>query len=100
MQSTLDKFSEVCNNFILTISSTKTEVMHQPAPGKPYEEPTITVKETKLKVVDKFTYLGSTLSRAVHIDDEVKLRIAKASSAFGRLTSNVWRVEESVSISS
>ena len=24
-----------------------------------------------LKLVDKFTYLGSTLSRAVHIDDEV-----------------------------
>ena len=32
----------------------------------------------KLKVVDKFTYLGSTLSRAVHIDDEVTARIAKA----------------------
>ena len=30
---------------------------------------TITVNGQKLKVVDKFTYLGSTLSRAVHIDD-------------------------------
>ena len=30
-------------------------------------------------VVDKFTYLGSTLSRVVHIDDEVDARIAKAS---------------------
>ena len=36
----------------------------------------------KLKVVDKFTYLGSTLSRAVHIDDEITVRIAKASVAF------------------
>ena len=44
----------------------------------------------KLKVVDKFTYLGSTLSRAVHIDDEVTARIAKASVAFGRLRANVW----------
>ena len=43
----------------------------------------------KLKVVD-FTYLGSTLSRAVHIDDEVTARIAKASVAFGRLCANVW----------
>ena len=44
----------------------------------------------KLKVVDKFTYLGSTLSRAVHIDDEITARIAKASVAFGRLRANVW----------
>ena len=27
-------------------------------------------------MVDKFTYLGSTLSRVVHIDDEVNARIA------------------------
>ena len=39
----------------------------------------------KLKVVDKFTYLGSTLSRAGHIDDEVTAKIAKANVAFGRL---------------
>ena len=46
----------------------------------------------KLKVVDKFTYMGSTLSRAVHNDDEdeVTARIAKASVAFGRLCANVW----------
>ena len=44
----------------------------------------------KLQVVDKFTYLGSTLSRAVHIDDEVTARTAKASLAFGRLRTNVW----------
>ena len=44
----------------------------------------------KLKVVNKFTYLGSTLSRAVHIDDEVTDRIAKASVAFRRLRENVW----------
>ena len=44
----------------------------------------------KLKVVDKFTYLGSTLSRAVHIDDEVTARIAKASVAFRRLRAKDW----------
>ena len=30
--------------------------VHQPALGKPYHEPTITVNGQKLKVVDKFTY--------------------------------------------
>ena len=44
----------------------------------------------KQKVIDKFTYRGSTLSRAVYIDDEVTARIAKASVTFGRLCANVW----------
>ena len=48
-----------------------------------------TVNGQKLKDVDKFTYLGSTLSRAVHIDDEATARIAKASVALGRLRANV-----------
>ena len=65
-------------------ASKKAEVVYQPAPGKPYKEPTITVKGQRLQVVDKFTYLGSTFSRVVHID-EVNARIAKASAAFGRL---------------
>ena len=75
-----DQVSQSCNNYDLTISTKKTDVVHQPAPGKPYNEPTITVNGQKLKVVHKFTYLGSTLSRAVHIDDEVTARIAKEDS--------------------
>ena len=49
----------------------------------------MTVNGQKLKVVVKFFYLGSTLSRTVHIDDEVTTRIAKASLALGRLRANV-----------
>jgi len=40
--------------------------------------------------VENFTYLGSTLSRSANIDAEVNNRIAKASSAFGRLKKTVW----------
>ena len=107
MQGAVDRMSKACDNFQLTISTKKTEVVHQPAPGKLYSEPTITVNGQKLQVVDKFTptitvngqklqvvdkftYLGSTLSRAVHIDNEVTARTAKASVAFGRLRTNVW----------
>ena len=75
---------------VLTISTKKTEVVNQPASGKPYSEPTITVNGQQLQVVDIFTYLGSTLSRAVHVDDEVTARTAKVSVAFGRLRTNVW----------
>ena len=74
----------------ISISITKTEVIFQPAPHINYSDPTITVKGQKLQTVDKFTYLGSTLSRNVPIDDEVDARIAKASTAFGRLRKNVW----------
>ena len=61
-QNSVDKFSMVCDNFDLTSSPKKTDVMHQPAPGKPYIESNITIKGQRLKVVEKFTYLGSTLS--------------------------------------
>ena len=86
----VDQVSDSCDSYDLTISIKKAEVIYQPAPGKPYKEPTITVKGLRLQVVDKFTYLGSTLSRVVHIKDEVNARIAKASAAFGRLQGSIW----------
>ena len=89
MQQSMDKFSSACDTFSLTISTKKTEVMYQPAPNKDYTEPTINVNGEALKTVNKFTYLGSTLSRNVRIDDAVVLRIAKASAAFGNLIEKV-----------
>ena len=50
----------------------------------------MTVTGQRLQVVDKSTYLGSTLSRVVHIDDEVNARIDKASAALGRLRRSIW----------
>ena len=90
MQKCMNKFTEACDNFDLTISTKKTEVMYQPAPGVAYIEPNIEVKGTKLQAADRFTYLGSTLSRCVHINDEVNSSLAKASAAFGRLRPTVW----------
>ena len=90
MQRSVDKFAIACTNFCLTVSKKKTEVLHQPAPGKPYVEPNITVNGQRLSAVNWFTYLGSTLSQNVTIDDEVNVRIASASATFGRLHANVW----------
>ena len=84
------KVSDSCDSFDLTISIKMTEMVYQPTPDKPYKEPTITVTGQRLQVVDKFTYLGRTLPRVVHIDDEVNARMAKASAAFGRLRGSVW----------
>ena len=78
------------DNFGLTVSTKKTEVMHQLTPGKSYVEPNITIKEQRLEVVENFTYLGSTLSKSIVMDDEENTRLAKASAAFDRPNRNVW----------
>ena len=72
MQKGVDQVSNSCDSYDLAISIKKTEVVYQPAPGKPYKEP------FTVQVEDKFTYFGSTLSRVVHIDNEVSVRIAKS----------------------
>ena len=64
MQKGVDQVSDSCDSYDLTVSIKKTEVVCQP-----YKEPAITVKGQRLQVVGKFTYLGSTLFRVVHIDD-------------------------------
>ena len=81
MQKGVDQVSDSRDSYDLTISIKKTEVVYLSA--------TFTVKGQRLHVVDKFTYLGSTLSRVVHITDEVNARIAKASAAFGRLRGSI-----------
>ena len=62
-------------------------LVYQSASEKPYKEPTVTMEDQRLQVIDKFTFLGITLFRVVHVDNEV---IAKASAAFGRLRGSIW----------
>lgn len=90
MQLIMDRFSDACDAFGLTISIKKTKVMYTPAPGDPYVEPSILVKGNRLEVVDKFPYLGSTISRDASLDAEILSRIQKASVAFGKLESRAW----------
>lgn len=90
MQYSMDQLSRACDNFGLTISTKKTEVTHQPTLGKQYAKPSIQVHGSDVNVVEKFKNVGSTLSRAVHRDDEIDCRIAKASTAFGKFRNNIW----------
>ena len=77
MQQCVNHFSRACDKFGFTISTKKTEVMHQPAPRKMYHEPHIFVHDEPLKATHSFTYLGSTLSREANIDVEVNNRLPK-----------------------
>ena len=58
MHRSVDKFSDACNDFGLTISIKKTEVKLQPAPVKPYIEPSVTDNDQRLNMLNRFTYLG------------------------------------------
>ena len=91
LQQMTTKFSNAAKNYGLQISVTRTEVMHQPAPGKPYVEPSITVENLRLPVTKQFKYLGSVLSNDAQMDEDIQARISKASSAYGRLQERVWK---------
>nr|XP_014349996.1 PREDICTED: uncharacterized protein LOC102357907 [Latimeria chalumnae] len=90
IQDIMNHFARSAEHFGLTISLKKTEVLFQPRPGSNYAPPPVTIGDHLLTYVEKFTYLGSTLSENVTVDDEISCRISKASAAFGRLTMNLW----------
>ena len=96
LQEVVDSFSNACKAFGLTISLKKTEIVYQPPPqsstSSSQQPPcVIKVNDTKLKVNNKFCYLGSTISEKATLDDEINHRIARASSSFGKLQDRLWK---------
>ena len=92
LQRSLDSFSDACKDFGLTISTKKTEVVYQPVPkAAATQPPVLNVDGTPLKTSHKFCYLGSTISEKATLDDEINLRISKASQAFGKLENRLWK---------
>ena len=49
MQKGVDQVSDSCDSYDFTISIKITEVVYQPAPGKSYKDPTVTVKVNDCK---------------------------------------------------
>ena len=84
LQSLMDCFSQACNDFGLTISLKKTNVLGQDTEAPPG----ITIYE--LNVVCQFTYLGSTITDNLSLDAEIDKGIGKAASTLASLTARVW----------
>ena len=91
IQLIVDRFADAAQNFGLTISIKKTEVMYQPRPNDAHFDPKVSINGTYIASVKKFCYLGSVMSYNCSLDDEITQRISKASAAFGRLTDRLWK---------
>ena len=86
----MDCLSNTAQCFGLTVSLKKSEVLYQPKPGSSYTLPVVKVYDTPLTSVDKFSYLGSTLSQNIVVDDDISMRLSRAGAAFGNLTRRLW----------
>ena len=86
LQALMDRFSQACKDFGLTISLKKTNVMWQDT----MELPAITIDNYELDVVEQFTYLGSSITDNLSLDTEIDKRIGKAATTLAHLTSRVW----------
>ena len=82
----MDRFSQACKDFGLTISLKKTNVLGQSTETPP----SITIDDYELDAVHQFTYLGSTITDNVSLDAEIDKRIGKAATTHAHLTTRVW----------
>ena len=85
LQAMLDHSVAASVAFGLTVNISKTEVLHQPAPGTPHEDPDLYTHGEPIKSVQNFTYLGCVISSDNSIDFEITRRIQSAARAFGAL---------------
>ncbi len=84
--SVISSFARACDEFGLTISLKKSNVMGQDVSSTPC----ISIGHHTLETVEDFIYLGSTISSNLSLDKELNTRIGKASRAMARLTKRVW----------
>ena len=86
LQALMDHFSQTYKDFRPTISLTKSSVLGQDT----MELPVITINDYELDVIEQFTYLGSTITDNLSLDNEIDKRIGKAATTLARLPSQVW----------
>ena len=90
MQDLLTAFAEASKRFGLTIDMKKTVVLIQDTHNKKLNSLVVLLNGTPLAEVDRFTFLGTTISNNGTIDAEISRRIQSAASAFGKLRSRLW----------
>ncbi|MGL5231889.1 MAG: reverse transcriptase domain-containing protein, partial [Fusobacteriaceae bacterium] len=87
MQHFLDNLSDAAKIFGMCFAPLKCKILLQDWVGP---DPILSIRGKTLDIVNSFTYLGSIISSAPNIVDEINNRIMKARLAFGKLE-NIWR---------
>ncbi|XP_045503538.1 uncharacterized protein LOC123700381 [Colias croceus] len=87
LQSMIDRFSRACSQFAMTVNTSKTVILSQGTPAGS----TVSLNGTPIVEIDRFCYLGSTVSNNLSLDSEIDIRIGKAATMFGKLNEKVWR---------
>ena len=87
LQLLMDRLSQACKDFGLIISLPKTNIVGQVTETKP----AIKIGNYELETVSQFTYLGSTITDNLSLDNEINKRIGKAATTLARLSTKVWR---------
>ena len=82
----MTRFSNACQDFGLTISLKKTQVMGQDTDSAP----AISINDHALDVIHDFVYLGSAISDTLSLDAELNRRIGKAATTMTRLANKAW----------
>ncbi|XP_047470539.1 uncharacterized protein LOC125026277 [Penaeus chinensis] len=86
LQIMMNHLTHACQAFSLIISVKKTATLTQT--GTPTA--TITLDNSPLQTVEKFCYLGSTITTSTSLDEELNARIGKAGTSFGKLNKRAW----------
>ncbi|KAJ8350926.1 hypothetical protein SKAU_G00260560 [Synaphobranchus kaupii] len=82
LQELLNGFSQSCADFGLNISLKKTMTLS----SELHDSHQFTINDTTLDRVNKFTYLGSSMTANATLDQEIYVRLGKAASTFERLS--------------
>ena len=86
LQQLMTRFGDACQDFGLTISLKKTQVMGQDTDSPP----AISINDHELDVIHDFVYLGSAISDTLSLNAELNRRIGKAATTMTRLTKKAW----------
>ena len=86
LQRLIDRLALACDDFGLTISIKKTEVLGQGTTAPP----NIRIGSQVLNAVKRFQFLGSTISSNLSLEPEISSRIARASAVMSMLHKRVW----------
>ena len=87
MQEAIDQVSQACDSYYYHVSITKIDIVYQSAPGKPYNESSITANGQRLQAVDKSTLLEALCEEQCTL--MLNARVAEGTVAIDSLHGNV-----------